>query len=497
MQYPIWEPFLANSLIIAIVAILHVFVSHFAIGGGLYLVLAEIWARRKKDDAHLGYVKKHSKFFALTTLVFGAVSGVGIWVTIGLIHPNGTKWLINNFVWGWATEWVFFFIEITAAIIYYYGWKRLSAKTHIAVGWIYFISAWLSLVVINGILTFMLTPGEWLATGNFWDGFFNPTYISATLFRTCICIMLAGLYATVSVAKEKNRELKIKIMRRNGWFIIIPILLLIPIGLWYYNAHPESVTGSFLPDTIQTMALQVMIFSAGLLLLLSILNTLVFPRHTGYVSASVLMFLGLIAMGGYEWSREAARKPYIIYDFLYSNNLLKSSEVNLPSEKPMPVKYTTGNRGRDLYLAGCRTCHTLDGYNSLGEQLAGLESQHIANIIPRLQYYIGKMPPFPGNEKDAADLAQFLASHANADPISTGANLTEAEKNQIVFDRRCGGCHTLNGYRELGSTFADLDYEESEEFVLMVQELADEMPPFTGDENELKMLIAHLRGGVQ
>ncbi|MEE9442306.1 MAG: cytochrome ubiquinol oxidase subunit I [candidate division Zixibacteria bacterium] len=497
MQYAIWEPFLANSILIAVVAILHVFVAHFAIGGGLYLVLAEIWARRKNDDAHLGYVKKHSKFFALTTLVFGAVSGVGIWVTIGLIHPNGTKWLINNFVWGWATEWIFFFIEITAAMIYYYGWKRLSAKTHIAVGWIYFIAAWLSLVIINGILTFMLTPGEWLTTGNFWDGFFNPAYFAATLFRTCICLMLAGLYATVSVAKEKNRDLKVKIMRRNGWFIIIPLLVSIPFGLWYYNVLPQSVTGAFLPGMVPTIALQVMIFSAGLLLLLSVLSTLVFPRHTGYVSASILMLLGLMAMGGFEWSREAARKPYIIYDFLYSNNVLKSEEANLPSEKPLPVKYPTGNRGRDLYLAGCRSCHTLDGYNSLGEQLAGVETEHIANIIPRLQHFIGKMPPFPGNEKDAADLAEFLASHTFSDPVSTRMDLTEAEKNQIVFDRRCGGCHTLNGYREIGSTFADLDYEESEELVLMVQDLTDEMPPFAGDENELKMLIAHLRGGAQ
>ena len=96
MEYPIWEPFVANSLIIAVVAVIHVFVSHFAIGGGLYLVLAEKWARRLNDKEHLAYVQRHSKFFLLLTIVFGAVTGVGIWITIGLIHPVGTKWLINN-----------------------------------------------------------------------------------------------------------------------------------------------------------------------------------------------------------------------------------------------------------------------------------------------------------------------------------------------------------------------------------------------------------------
>ena len=117
MTYPVWEPCVANSLLIALVAILHVFVSHFAIGGGLYLILAETIARRKNDPEHLAYIENHSKFFILVTLVFGAVTGVGIWVTIGLIHPIGTEWLIRNFVWGWASEWVFFFVEIAAALI--------------------------------------------------------------------------------------------------------------------------------------------------------------------------------------------------------------------------------------------------------------------------------------------------------------------------------------------------------------------------------------------
>ena len=39
MNYPVWE-LPASGLLIAVVSILHVFVSHFAVGGGLFLVLA-------------------------------------------------------------------------------------------------------------------------------------------------------------------------------------------------------------------------------------------------------------------------------------------------------------------------------------------------------------------------------------------------------------------------------------------------------------------------
>ena len=71
-------------------------------------------------------------------------------------------------MWFWAIEWTFFATEIAAALVYYYGWDRLVAGDAPRVGWIYACSAWMSLVVINGILTFMLTPGAWPVTGDIW-----------------------------------------------------------------------------------------------------------------------------------------------------------------------------------------------------------------------------------------------------------------------------------------------------------------------------------------
>ena len=180
MNYPAWD-IPASGLLIAVIAILHVFVSHFAVGGGFYLVLVERRARRDGDAPLLDYAKRLSRFFILLTLVFGAISGVGIWFTIGLVHPQATSSLINTFVWGWAIEWTFFFVEIAAAMVYYYGWDRLSARMHMAIGWIYVAAAWLSLVVINGILTYMLTPGQWILTRGFWDGFFNETILAGAL----------------------------------------------------------------------------------------------------------------------------------------------------------------------------------------------------------------------------------------------------------------------------------------------------------------------------
>ncbi|HQE62884.1 MAG TPA: cytochrome ubiquinol oxidase subunit I, partial [Candidatus Latescibacteria bacterium] len=176
MNYPFWDvPLLGGGLVIALIAIPHVFVSHFAIGGGIFLAWTERIGIRKGKPEYIAFAKRNTLFFVLMTLVFGAVTGVGIWFSIGLVHPDATSALIHNFVFGWAIEWVLFLVEIAAALLYYYGWDRVDQKTHQFIGWAYAGAAWGSLVVINGILAFMLTPGRWVETGGFWTGFFNPS----------------------------------------------------------------------------------------------------------------------------------------------------------------------------------------------------------------------------------------------------------------------------------------------------------------------------------
>ena len=77
MNYPVWQLGYPGGLLIALIAVLHVFVSHFAVGGGAFLVVSEHLAYKRNDSGLLDYAKRHAKFFALVTLVFGAVTGVG------------------------------------------------------------------------------------------------------------------------------------------------------------------------------------------------------------------------------------------------------------------------------------------------------------------------------------------------------------------------------------------------------------------------------------
>jgi hypothetical protein len=50
MNYPFWEiPYLGSGWVIGIIAIFHVMISQFAVGGGLYLPMAERKAMRMPE----------------------------------------------------------------------------------------------------------------------------------------------------------------------------------------------------------------------------------------------------------------------------------------------------------------------------------------------------------------------------------------------------------------------------------------------------------------
>ena len=140
-------------------------------------------------------------------------------------------------MWGWAIEWVFFFVEITAAIIYAKTWDSLPARDHLIVGWIYFVAAWMSLFVINGILTFMLTPGRWIQTQSFWDGMFNPTFWPSLVARTAVSVILAGIFGYITLPRQEGRE---KVARWAALWMVAGAVVL-PLALWWYFA-PHSAS---------------------------------------------------------------------------------------------------------------------------------------------------------------------------------------------------------------------------------------------------------------
>jgi mono/diheme cytochrome c family protein len=491
MIYPFWDVSIGYGVLMGVIAVLHVFVSHFAIGGGLFLVVTERRARQTNDTATLAFLQRLSKVFVLVSLVFGALSGVGIWFIIGLLNPTATEALIHHFVWGWAIEWTFFVIEIAAAIIYYYTWQRLAAREHLIIGWIYFIAAWLSLVIINGIITFMLTPGRWLQTGDFWDGFFNPTYWPSLVLRTGVCLMLAGLYALVIAARTEPADVKARLVRYSAWWGVIGLAIAVVSSLWYWRAIPAAITAK----ALQTMPTPIHAWHQSFWLAVAIGAVLVvfgllLPRRLSVAVAALLMVLGLAWFGAFEMFRESIRKPFIVTGYLYGNGV----PVAAPTSGLLPqLTFKTGDDGADLFRHACRTCHTLDGYKALAPAFAGTDRKFIAGIVRSTNLLKGNMPPFPGTPAEADKIADYLHQHTDHRSIAEITGLQGAALGQKVYQVYCGKCHVPGTATDKSKSFAGQDVDSFNTMLDMLPDLGKGMPPFTGTGADRKALIEHLQ----
>ena len=458
MNYPVWDVSFGAGLLIALVAVFHVFVSHFAVGGGLFLVLTERKARRRGDTALLNWLRYHTKFFVLVTVVFGAVSGVGIWFTIGLINPTATSNLIHAYVWGWAIEWVFFFVEISAALFYLYGWDKLEPRVHEWYGWIYFWAAFLSLVIINGIITFMLTSGKWVETHRFWIGFFNPTYFPSVFLRTAIAMALAGIYALITGSVQKDPALKARIVRWSAVWTV-PSLALIPLFAWWYirRIPPElwaSARGP-MPTATHFAALACILLTVTFALALLSLTR---PAQMHLAFSLLVTLVALGTMGSFEFVREAVRKPYVIDNYLYANSLYVNAmpgdggfNVNqiddtgvLKTAKWLQDRELTSQNqaavGREIFRVECQSCHTVHAYRAVGGYLEvrQWDQQEINAMLTGLDLmHNGVMPPFAGTDAERAALAAFLSTTFQRQTANIGLD------GKLVFQRNCIMCHQL------------------------------------------------------
>ncbi|MFP4398638.1 MAG: cytochrome ubiquinol oxidase subunit I [Desulfonatronovibrio sp.] len=431
MNYPVWELYtFGGGLWIALIAVLHVFVAHFAIGGGLFLVLTEKKGYRENSRQILEYTRKHSKFFLLVTLVFGAVTGVGIWFAISLVSPAATSRLIHTFVYFWAIEWVFFMAEIVAIFVYFYTFGKMQRDKHLLVGWMYFVFAWLSLFMINGIIAFMLSPGAWLETNNVWHGFFNPTFWPALFFRTFIALMLAGLYGFVTSSWIKDQDFREKMIRYCARWLLLPFVFLIISGIWYLSAVPEGAKAMILgrsPEIIPFF--QAFIWLSVIIVLAGLIYSIRMPGSIKRSVAFVLLFIGLLYMGSFEWMREAGRRPYVIYEYMYSNSIPVEMEEEINEKGLLQTSRWVENRelteenmneaGQEIYNLQCSSCHSLDGpLNNIRPLTAkfglfGMDS--ILNGMGKLYDY---MPRFMGTRQERLALAHYIVEDIHDKEIS-------------------------------------------------------------------------------
>jgi mono/diheme cytochrome c family protein len=492
MEYPIWDLAMGGGMLMALVAIPHVIVSHFAIGGGLLIVVTETLSVRRDDPELRELARRSSLVLILVSTVFGAISGVGIWVVAGLISPAAISALIHTYVWGWAIEWVFFILEIVAALVYYTTWDKISKGAHLLVGWLYFIGAYLSLVIINGIVTFMLTPGRWLETHAFWDGFFNPTYWPSLLLRTGILILMATAFM-VFPALESSAERRAGILRYLGWWVVGGVLLSYAGYRWWEAVLPATVRNLFggaepaLAALANTRSFTLWALTVALVVGLVIL--IAAPRLARAVTAVVMALAAFAFFGGYERLREGTRKPFLIHSHMFSNGLLVS-DIGAINDEGVLARSGWVARGADdslslgrhVFKAECSSCHTLDGYQS------------IRRALPTYDDMVAVASDQPSGSGAVTFATECAACHADV----TASEMREmlpmaaemAEDPEMITDLSRGMIYmAVSQLHEMGEAYSAAPRGE---MINTADLYSPFMPPFVGTDEELEAVVEYL-----
>jgi hypothetical protein len=191
-----------------------------------------------------------------------------------------------------------------------------SRRLQVFLAGAYFVIAWISLVVINGILTFMLTPGGWtLDNQDIAAGFFNPGYLPALLLRTVVMFLVAGLSALLVAARiREDLDLKERVVRfATKW--VVPAAILAPLfTFWYWTTLPgetvklveggvSGLTGGKMEVITRALWLA---GTAGAMIVLGTLVVAWRPRALNTAAATALLLTALLGIAGGEFFREMA-----------------------------------------------------------------------------------------------------------------------------------------------------------------------------------------------
>ena len=440
MDFPIFHlDFLNNRLLIAIIAIIHVFINHSMAVGGIPLVTflerkGLISGDKRWDD--LAY-KILFVFFIITTTV-GAMTGVGIWFSASLINPTAIGSLVRVFFWTWFIEWIIFVTEVILIMFYFLTWKTWTGPKkaqHVKLGIYLSIASYITMVLIVAILGFMMNTGSWLSDGTLFSGMTNPLYLPQLSFRTPLAmLMAAGLaLALIPFFIKKNEEFRNLAIKKIGLWAVFWIPFALLGSIWYRHAIPSSMIGN-LQVAISTLEftswyelLQTLIIVCiGTIAIVNVI-AVIYPKKLPTASLFIPAISMFVLIGFFERVREFIRKPYAIQGYLYSNGFREEEYALFKRDGILkystfsPMRSITAENtleaGKEIFKLTCTRCHTINGVNSIRTVIGNMygykklwDPQSLSKYMETMHNVRTYMPPFPGNEEERDALAAYLVT---------------------------------------------------------------------------------------
>lgn len=231
--YPTWfEPGVGSGWIIGFIATIHVLFSHASVGGAVLFAWLANFAVRRDKPAYLAFIRRYGLFLLIFSYVLGSITGPGIWFAATIASPRGISALIHSFVWLWASEWVFFVIEVIGVYLLVYLAGRVDPRTHTRISIIFGLASVATLLVIVGILSFMLWPGQadWHQTGGVLNAFFGENTFAQMTARFMFMLTITGVVGGMVAGRIADSEEKAMIARVLSGAGILGVILVLGLA---------------------------------------------------------------------------------------------------------------------------------------------------------------------------------------------------------------------------------------------------------------------------
>ncbi len=394
-------PIIGGGMLVALMATLHVFTANFIVGGTVFLIVLE---RRGWTEAARAYAKT----LLVTMGVVGSVTGVGTWFAILGVSPRATLELVRIFFWPLVGEYAMFVLEIAAMAVVVYGWDRVRrGPWEIAAA----CASWLSLAIINGMLSFMLTSGAWPLTQSTVDAFFNPTYFPSLAHRGLASLAVTGIAGLLFAAFRPDDEARAKLTRLSAAWFLVPTLLQFAVGTWYLlSMRPEQRQWVLGYSVVLSMMWTGAIGLSLLLCAYVAFQGLKLGRM-GVGSAGLCAVMLLTIVGMMEGTREAVRRPYLVDRHMYSNQILATEveELNRIGILSRAGPHDPARAGELVFRLECRSCHTEKGFVGIKYSVKGRTVEELDLFLEKqIQRWHPFMPVFIGTPEERRALAEYL-----------------------------------------------------------------------------------------
>ena len=189
---------------IGFLGLFHTAVGALAIGFAFMVTILQIVGYLRKDN-RFDLLAKRVQLWHVCIYNIGTINAIGLVFALSGLFPQFWSQIFVQFFWTMIMEELLFFMLATTLTLHYFFWDTMwgHKKLHIFMGALLTPMFFLQVFIINGMSSYMLTPGfsegqvsQWSGTAAIlgWDklAFYNPTFLMLTLHRTAANFAYGG-----------------------------------------------------------------------------------------------------------------------------------------------------------------------------------------------------------------------------------------------------------------------------------------------------------------